>query len=134
LAKKLAFFSRTNVMIQFWLNLALFWAKNAIFFAKFFSENIFKIVTSVPGHPDLPWMLSATVWLLTNGTIFFNSVDGFDFCFVTPKSRNKLSTCGQSSVTRRFVKKAPYHVKISPKMEPNKNFCPKKYPIKTREF
>jgi hypothetical protein len=32
-------------------NLALFWAKNANFFAKFFSENILKIITSVPGHP-----------------------------------------------------------------------------------
>jgi hypothetical protein len=30
-------------------NLALFWAKNADFFAKFFGENIFKIITSVPG-------------------------------------------------------------------------------------
>jgi hypothetical protein len=31
------------------LHLALFWAKNANFFAEFFGENIFKIITSVPG-------------------------------------------------------------------------------------
>jgi hypothetical protein len=29
-------------------NLALFWVKNANFFADFFGENIFKIITSVP--------------------------------------------------------------------------------------
>jgi hypothetical protein len=38
--KKLAFFSKTNVMIQFLNNLALFWAKNTKFFAKFFGKNI----------------------------------------------------------------------------------------------
>jgi hypothetical protein len=32
-------------------NLALFWVKNANFFAKIFGENILKIITSVPGHP-----------------------------------------------------------------------------------
>jgi hypothetical protein len=32
-------------------NLALFWVKNANFFAKLFGENILKIITSVPGHP-----------------------------------------------------------------------------------
>jgi hypothetical protein len=31
--------------------LALFCVKNANIFAKFFGENIFKIITSVPGHP-----------------------------------------------------------------------------------
>jgi hypothetical protein len=41
--KKLAFFSKTNVMINFFQNLALFRVKNAIFFAKFFGENILKI-------------------------------------------------------------------------------------------
>jgi hypothetical protein len=39
-AKKLAFFSKTNVMIQFVHNLALFWVKNANFFAEFFREKI----------------------------------------------------------------------------------------------
>jgi hypothetical protein len=49
-AKKLAFFINTNVMINFSQNLALFWVKNANFFAKLFSENILKIITSVPGN------------------------------------------------------------------------------------
>jgi hypothetical protein len=34
-----------------WSKLAIVWAKNANIFAKFFGENIFKIITSVPGHP-----------------------------------------------------------------------------------
>jgi hypothetical protein len=29
--------------------IAVVWAKNASIFAKFFGENIFKIITSVPG-------------------------------------------------------------------------------------
>jgi hypothetical protein len=57
LAKKLAFFSKTNVMIQILHNLALFQVKNANFFAKNFGENILKIITSVPGHPDYIWSL-----------------------------------------------------------------------------
>jgi hypothetical protein len=48
-AKKLAFFLNTNVMIKFFQNLALFLVKNDNFFAKFFDENILKIITSVPG-------------------------------------------------------------------------------------
>jgi hypothetical protein len=36
-------------MIKILHNLALFWVKNANFFAEFFGENIFKIITSVPG-------------------------------------------------------------------------------------
>jgi hypothetical protein len=47
--KKLAFFSKINVMIKILHNLALFWVKNVNFFAKFFGENILKIITSVPG-------------------------------------------------------------------------------------
>jgi hypothetical protein len=39
-AKKMAFFSKTNVMIKFLHNLALFWVKKAKFFAEFFGENI----------------------------------------------------------------------------------------------
>jgi hypothetical protein len=38
----LAFFSKTDVMINFVNNLALFWVKNANFFADFFCENIHK--------------------------------------------------------------------------------------------
>jgi hypothetical protein len=41
-AKKLAFFSKTNVMIKVLHNLALFRVKNANFFAEFFGENILK--------------------------------------------------------------------------------------------
>jgi hypothetical protein len=48
-AKELAlFFTKTNVMIKFLQKLAVARAKNANIFAKFFGENIFKIVTSVP--------------------------------------------------------------------------------------
>jgi hypothetical protein len=47
----MAFFLQTNVMINFFHNLALFRVKNANFFAEFFGENILKIITSVPGHP-----------------------------------------------------------------------------------
>jgi hypothetical protein len=58
-AKKLAFFLNTNVMINFFHNLALFRVKNANFFAQFFGENILKIITPVPGsrhqrgYPDV---------------------------------------------------------------------------------
>jgi hypothetical protein len=38
-----------SATIIFLHNLALFGVKNDNFFAKFFVENIFKIVTSVPG-------------------------------------------------------------------------------------
>jgi hypothetical protein len=49
-AKKLEFFSKTNVMIKILHTLAMFRVKNDNFFAEFFGENIFKIITSVPGH------------------------------------------------------------------------------------
>jgi hypothetical protein len=39
-AKKMASFSKTNVMIKFLHNLALIRVTNAVFFAKFFGENI----------------------------------------------------------------------------------------------
>jgi hypothetical protein len=52
-AKKLAFFSKTNVMIKFSQKLAVARAKNANIFAKFFGENIFKIKTSIPGNKFL---------------------------------------------------------------------------------
>jgi hypothetical protein len=52
-AKKLAFFSKTNVMIKILYILALFWVKNAEFFAEFFGENILKNHNIGPwsGHP-----------------------------------------------------------------------------------
>jgi hypothetical protein len=45
----MAFFSKTNVVIKFLHNLVLFRVKNANFFPENFGENIFKIITSVPG-------------------------------------------------------------------------------------
>jgi hypothetical protein len=48
--EKIGVFLNTNVMINFFQNLALFWVKNAVFFAEFFGENIFLIITSVPGN------------------------------------------------------------------------------------
>jgi uncharacterized Fe-S radical SAM superfamily protein PflX len=39
-AKKMAFFSKTNVMIKILDNLALFGVKNANFCAEFFGQNI----------------------------------------------------------------------------------------------
>jgi hypothetical protein len=52
-AKKLAFFSKTNVMIKILHNLALFGVKNGNFFAIFFGKNILKIITSSP-DPTTP--------------------------------------------------------------------------------
>jgi hypothetical protein len=40
-AKKLAFFSKANVMINYFQNLALFWVKNANFLQKFLAK-VFK--------------------------------------------------------------------------------------------
>jgi hypothetical protein len=49
-AKKLAFFSKTNVMITIFAKTSISLSKkNAKIFAKFFGENILKIITSVPG-------------------------------------------------------------------------------------
>jgi hypothetical protein len=51
LAKKLAFFSKTNVIITIFPKTSSSLAQNANFFAKCFGENILKIITSVLGHP-----------------------------------------------------------------------------------
>jgi hypothetical protein len=48
--KKIAFFSKPNVMIKILHILALLWVKNANFFAEFFGKNFLKIITSVPGR------------------------------------------------------------------------------------
>jgi hypothetical protein len=45
--RQMAFFSKTDVMIKFLQNLALFRVKMSIISA-FFGENIFKIIASVP--------------------------------------------------------------------------------------
>jgi hypothetical protein len=62
----MAFFSKTNFVIHFLHNLALFWANNANFFAKFFGENIFYIITFVPVWPNFrplgDSLLSAVFW------------------------------------------------------------------------
>jgi hypothetical protein len=58
--KNLAFFSKTNFMIKFLHNLALFRVKNANFFADFLGENIFKIITSVP---DLNFVFFRCVYI-----------------------------------------------------------------------
>jgi hypothetical protein len=50
-AKKLAFFSKTNVIIKFFHNLPFVLSQKRQFFAEFFGENILKIITSIPGHP-----------------------------------------------------------------------------------
>jgi hypothetical protein len=46
-AKKLAFFSKTNFMITIFLAVPSL-SKNANILAKYFGENIFEIITSVP--------------------------------------------------------------------------------------
>jgi hypothetical protein len=43
-----AFFSKINVVIKFFQQLAVVWEKNANIFAKYFCENILEIITSVP--------------------------------------------------------------------------------------
>jgi hypothetical protein len=48
---KMEFLSKNHVVINFLHNLVLVFSKNAKMFAKIFSENILKIITSVPGHP-----------------------------------------------------------------------------------
>jgi hypothetical protein len=64
-AKKLAFLSKTNVMIKILHNLALFWVKNANFFADFFGENILKIITSVPGPSFVRKIVR--IWVVDSG-------------------------------------------------------------------
>jgi hypothetical protein len=49
-AKKLAFFSKTNVMINFFHNLALFWVKNANLCRFFWPKYSKNHITSVPGY------------------------------------------------------------------------------------
>jgi hypothetical protein len=58
-AKKLAFFSNTNVMIKILRNLALFRVKNANFFAEIFGENLKKNHNIGPrSEPDWAGVLS----------------------------------------------------------------------------
>jgi hypothetical protein len=48
--KKLAFFSKTDVMIKSFHNLALFCVKNANFFADFLAKIFLKSIRSIPGQ------------------------------------------------------------------------------------
>jgi hypothetical protein len=48
-AQKLPFSQKPMLWSQFLRKLKVVWAKNAKIFAKFFGENILKIITSVPG-------------------------------------------------------------------------------------
>jgi hypothetical protein len=48
--KNWRFSQKPMLWSKFLHNLALFWVKNANFFAEFFVENIYKIITSVPGQ------------------------------------------------------------------------------------
>jgi hypothetical protein len=60
-AKKLAFFSKTNVMINFFSKFGFVLSQKRQFFAKFFGENILKIITSVPGLNGLKDWLSVSI-------------------------------------------------------------------------
>jgi hypothetical protein len=51
--KNWRFSQKPMLWSKFCKKLALVWAKHANIFAKFLGENILKIITSVPGHPDL---------------------------------------------------------------------------------
>jgi hypothetical protein len=75
-AKKLAFFSKTNVMIKISHILDLFWVKNSNYFAKFFGENIFKIITSVPGLEvsAKPLIKKLTSGAYSGGLLIFHRV------------------------------------------------------------
>jgi hypothetical protein len=78
-------------------NLALFWAKNAIFSAEFFGENILKIITSVPGHPvrvfDL--LMKSFFFMLTESMLWF------DFFSIGPSEQRQ-----QKAATSHLWKKA----------------------------
>jgi hypothetical protein len=51
LAKKMAFFSKTDVMITLFSKASRSLSKKGNILAKFFDENILKIITPVPGPP-----------------------------------------------------------------------------------
>jgi hypothetical protein len=47
--KKLAFFSKTNVMITIFAKTSFVLSQKRQYFAEFFGEHLKKIITSVPG-------------------------------------------------------------------------------------
>jgi hypothetical protein len=61
-------------MINILHNLALFWVKNANFFAEFFDENILKIITSVPGKARYEFGIP--------GGIFIAALEGPNACII----------------------------------------------------
>jgi hypothetical protein len=77
-------------MINFFQNLALFWVKNANFFAKCFGENILKIITSVPALFDVMMTIfsyksNVQIFLhifLAQKSAEAKSVDKFQFEFI----------------------------------------------------
>jgi hypothetical protein len=74
-AKQLAFFSKTNVMIKFLQKLAVVWAKIANILAKFFGENIFKIITSVPDWMNFDPLDDCSLWI-----VFFENYRSCHIC------------------------------------------------------
>jgi hypothetical protein len=54
-AKKWRFSQKLMLWSNFYQNLALFWFKNANFFADFFGKNFLKIITSIPVFAPQPW-------------------------------------------------------------------------------
>jgi hypothetical protein len=69
-AKKLAFFSKTNVTITFYAKLPFVRVKNGDFIRQIF-QRIKKIITSTPGHPA--------------NESFFRFINGFSICGSLPK-------------------------------------------------
>jgi hypothetical protein len=61
--EKLAFFSKTNVMIKLFLNLALFRVQSANFLADFLGR-IFKIIKSVPDRADFRLLGDCLLWVV----------------------------------------------------------------------
>jgi hypothetical protein len=58
-------------------NLALFWIKNANFFAEFFRENILKIITSVPGSGKPGHSTYGPNNPPNYGNVYWNECNGF---------------------------------------------------------
>jgi hypothetical protein len=70
-------FLKNQCYDQFFQNLALFRVKNANFLAKFFGENIFKIITLVPVSL-FKFCTSTNLQKVHSGVNGVNEVAGFD--------------------------------------------------------
>jgi hypothetical protein len=93
-AKKLAFFSKTNVMIKILEIIRVVWAKNANIFAKFFGENIFEFITSVPGSANAP--LKLWTWPFHFWTLWSVARNGLKRCRIFIGFRWKCNQIGQN--------------------------------------